>query len=83
MKKPGESRVNWIAEQKRKDVQTKKIAESMNGSTRRARKLWARCKDAKPCVLPAGKDAFGGRDMPGKGGPGTAYPMPSHFRAIL
>ena len=76
MKKLDESKVKWIVAQKRKGVQTKKIAESMNVSTRWVRKLWARYHNAKPCVLQGGKDIFGGKDIPEKGRPGITYPMP-------
>ena len=76
MKKLDESKVKWIVVQKRKGAQTKKIAESMNVSARWVRKLWVRYKVAKPCVLQGGKDIFGGKDIPEKGRPGIAYPMP-------
>ena len=42
MKKLDESKVKWIIDQKRKGVTTKKIADTMNVSTRWVKKLWAR-----------------------------------------
>ena len=44
MKKLDKSKVEWIISQKRKGVATSSIAETMNVSARRVKKLWARYK---------------------------------------
>ena len=46
MKKLDKSKVEWIISQKRKGVTTSSIAETMNVSARRVKKLWARYRHA-------------------------------------
>ena len=53
MKKLDESKVKWIISQKQKGVATSGIAEAMNVSARRVKKLWARYRHAD-----AGKIAY-------------------------
>ena len=55
MKKLDESKVKWIILQKQKGESASRIAETMNISTRRVKKLWARYRYTDPgkIVYPA------------------------------